>query len=290
MIEHLVLSGSATNVLIQTGLLHYLIEQNIFQLSNIKSIHSTSAGAMISILLLLGVSIEEIQHYLLHRPWNKFFEFRWNEKSIFPSSYLYEMVKPFMLSNDISESYTLLDLYNKTNIDLYVYTTQLNDMISVSLHHSTHPTITLQEVILMTASLPILFSPIKYKDDYYIDGGVLNNCPLQAISSFSKESILIIEIINCSNKYTDDSNMLDYFNILSLNIFNTICSSKYNAQFIDIYPYYYRIQAESIFNLTTWKKFIEDIEYRRQLYTIGYTYIENKTTIETELELKTEPV
>jgi predicted acylesterase/phospholipase RssA len=275
MIEHLVLSGSGTNGLIQIGLLNYLIEQELFDMKHIKSIHSTSAGAMISILLLLGVSISEIQNYLLHRPWNKFFEFHWNEKSIFPSYYLYEMIKPFMLSNDISETYTLMDLYHKTNIDLYVYTTKLNDMVSVTLHHTTHPSITLYDVILMTASIPIIFSPVKYENEYYIDGGILNNCPLQSIQHIPKENVLIIEIINSPIVYTEESNLFDYCNILFLNTFNTLCSANYNAQFINVYPYYYRIQADSIFDLQTWKKFIEDLQYRQQLYTIGYTYLQN---------------
>jgi predicted acylesterase/phospholipase RssA len=63
MIEHLILSGAATNGLIQIGLLTHLLENEIIHMKNIKSIYATSAGAIISILLLIGVSVTEIKEY-----------------------------------------------------------------------------------------------------------------------------------------------------------------------------------------------------------------------------------
>jgi len=281
MIKHLVLSGAGTNGLIQLGLLNHLLENDIFMLSKIKSIYATSAGAIISILLLIGVSITEIKEYIIHRPWEKFFNLDLQEKGIFQLSYLYDMIKPFMLANDIPDTYTLLDLYNKSGVDLHIFTTKINGMISVDLNHITFPTITLSNVIKMTACVPILFPPVHYENDYYIDGGILNNCPLQSIEehAYSQDTILIVDMTQKTLKYCEDSTMFDFMNILVSNILHVVSADQYNKSCKSKYDHYYCIVTESIINNEVWSQFINNIEYRQELYDYGYQYFKKKHTV-----------
>jgi predicted acylesterase/phospholipase RssA len=281
MIEHLVLSGAGTNALIQLGLLNHLIENDIFILSNIKSIYATSAGAIISILLLIGVSIIEIRDYLIQRPWEKFFNIDLQEKGIFQSSYLYDMIKPFMLAYDIPDTFTLLDLYNKSGVDLHIFTTKINGMISVDLNYVTFPTITLSDVIKMTSSVPILFPPFQYENEYYIDGGILNNCPLQCIEhhNYSQNTILIVDMTQKTLNYNENSSILDFMNILFSNIFHVISADQYNNTCKNKYTYYYCIITECIMNNEIWSQFINNIEYRQELYDYGYRYFKKIDTI-----------
>ena len=74
MIEHIVLSGSGPNGLIQLGMLQQLINSNVVCLENIKSIHATSAGSIIGVLLCLHIPIQDIIDYFVHRPWDKWFK------------------------------------------------------------------------------------------------------------------------------------------------------------------------------------------------------------------------
>ena len=264
MIEHLVLSGAGTNGLVQIGLLHYLIDYEKIVLSNIKSIYSTSAGSIISILLLIGIPIIEIKEYIINRPWEKFFDIQFHEKGIFPSSLLSEMIKPFMLAYDIPDNYTLLDLYQKSGVDLHIFTTKINGLECIDLNHTTFPTITLSETIQLTASLPIVFTPVKYNNEYYIDGGVINNCPLQSIQkqSYHPDTVLIIDIAQQIPMYTEDSSIFDYMHILLLNTLN-----KHE------YVHYYVLDVESMFKSEVLLQFIQNIEYRKQLYMDGYNYM-----------------
>lgn len=281
MIEHLVLSGAGTNGLMQLGLLNHLLENDIFSLSNLKSIYATSAGAIISILLLIGVSITEIKDYIIHRPWEKFFNLDLQEKGIFQSSYLYDMIKPFMLANDIPESYTLLDLYTKSGVDLHIFTTKINGMISVDLNHTTFPNITLSDVIKMTASIPILFPPVQYENEYYIDGGILNNCPLQSIEhhKYSQNTILIVDMTQKTLNYSEETTMFDFMNILFSNIIHVVSADQYNKSCRNKYDHYYGIVTESIINNEIWTQFINNIEYRQELYDYGYQYLKTVNTI-----------
>jgi predicted acylesterase/phospholipase RssA len=276
MIEHLVLSGAAINGLMQVGILDYLIETNVFKMSDIKSIYATSAGALISILLLIGVSISEIKEYIINRPWEKFFDIDLNfqEKGIYPSKCVYGIIKPFIQANDM-ESCTLLDLYNKTGVDFHIFTTKINGMETIDLNHITHPLVTIQQAVNMTASVPVLFPPVKYENEYYIDGAILNRCPLQSIQkhNYNIDSILIVDIIDDITLYTDDSTILNFISILFTNCTYILCADKYNDSCINKYKYYYRITADNIFNSNVWLDFLNNIECRQQVYEKGYNHL-----------------
>lgn len=285
MIKHLVLSGAAINGLIQIGVLEYLVQTNVFKLSDIKSIYATSAGAMISVLLLIGVSFLELKEYVINRPWEKFFDIDldFQEKGIYPSKCIYGIVKPFMQANDIPDTFTLLDLYNKTGVDLHIFTTKINGMVTTDLNHSTHPTITIQQAITMTASIPVVFPPAKYENEYYIDGAILNRCPLRSIQThnYDTDSILIVDIIDDIALYTDESSILNFISILFTNCMYIVCSDKYNDSCLDNYKYYYRITADNIFNSNVWLEFLNDNKFRKQVYEKGYNHLKK---IETKLE------
>ena len=275
MIEHLVMSGAGTNGLVQIGFLHYLLDHEYFVLSNVKSIYATSAGAIISILLLIGVSVSEIKDYVIQRPWEKFFDISFQEKGIFQSTLLSDMVKPFMLAYDIPDTYTLFDLYQKSGVDLHLFTTKINGLVCVDLNHTTYPELTLSEAIKMTASVPVVFTPIKYKNEYYVDGGLINNCPLQSIQKqqYNPDSILIIDIKQECPLYTEESSMFEYIHILFLNSLNIISSNNSNYLCMHEYKNYYLLDVESLFKTEVWIQFINNIEYRQQLYDYGYNYV-----------------
>ncbi len=279
MIEHLVLSGAGINILIQIGLLDYLIQHEIFQLQNIKSIHATSAGAIISVLLLLGIPVTDLRNYIIHRPWDKFFTLdilNLNDtKGIITSTHLYTMIKPFMLAYDIPDTFTLLDLYTKSQVDLHIFTTKLNDMVSVDLNHITTPDITIHQAIAMSAAVPIIFTPVCYKNEYYIDGGILNNCPISSINEHY-DTTLIIDILGNIKQYTQDTPLLDYIHIIISNALFILSSNKSNQSLVNKYKHYYQIKTDiCIFDIQEWDELFKDMERRKTLYQIGYTFLKN---------------
>ena len=275
MIDQLVLSGAGINILIQVGLLDYLIQHEIIQLQNIKHMYGTSAGAIISILLILGIPISDIRDYIIHRPWEKFFDMNFlnlnDTKGIITSDHLYTMIKPFMLAYDIPDTFTLLDLYNKSQVDLHIFTTNLNDMISVDLNHITFPNVTLYEAIAMSASVPIIFTPVLYNGEYYIDGGILNHCPLP--HDIQSDTSLIINITANIKNYTHDTPVLEYINIIMLKALHILCLNKLNKSVIGNYTNYYEIKTDiSMFDIQSWDNAFKNIEQRKKLYEIGYTF------------------
>ena len=103
-------------------------------------------------------------------------------------------------------------------------------MECIDLNHTTFPTLHLSDMIQMTSSIPIVFTPVKYNNEYYMDGGFMNNCPLQSIQKhcYHPDSILIIDIAQESPIYTEESSMLEYIHILVLNALDIISANTYN--------------------------------------------------------------
>jgi hypothetical protein len=51
------------------GALKYTNQQGLWNLQNIKTIYATSAGALTSIIIILGYDWEITDNYLINRPW-----------------------------------------------------------------------------------------------------------------------------------------------------------------------------------------------------------------------------
>jgi predicted acylesterase/phospholipase RssA len=269
MIEHIVLSGSGPNGLIQLGMLQQLINSNVVCIENIKSIHATSAGSIIGVLLCLHIPIQDIIDYFVHRPWDKWFKpnmFQFMESNGLVSSDCFqELLTPFFNTYEVSISSTLKELYDRTGIDFHIFTTSVINLTSVDLNHTDFPDVPIIQAISMSSSIPILFTPIKYKEDYYIDGGLLNYCPfLQA----EKDSVLVLKIdyvpsldLQCTSHFMQHL-ILKIFEILST-------KGIYEGKYV------YCFNAKSLFCPSLWEQSLSSKIVRQSMVDMGIEFIKN---------------
>lgn len=195
-INHLVLSGGAYLGFAELGALEILQ----LDTSQIETYDATSIGAIFSVLLALGCPIEDIKEYFVERPWEQVihemypsFSMRLVKDSIeqggfFDIEFIRIVMIPFLSIHfpEYTEDFnqlTLRQLYEYTKKDIYMYTVRLpKDTIDIellSISHHTHPDLPLFVALQMTTAVPVLFKPVKYNDDYYVDGGLLSNYPLE---------------------------------------------------------------------------------------------------------------
>ena len=66
------------------------------------------------------------------------------------------------------------------------------------------------KALRITASLPILYSPYKFENKLFIDGGIMNNFPINLFEKDSK-NILGIYISSKKNNYSEINNLEDIF-------------------------------------------------------------------------------
>ena len=188
-IKSLVLSGGGLRGIAYIGLVKYLEENDLFK--NIESFVGSSAGGIFCFLFNLGYSYAELLKVI---------------KIIFPSFHQYQtisidsiinllntygleegkkinqLLKRLMIIRGFSPYITFKELYNKTKKKLTITVTNLNERIPIYVNYQTFPDLKVIDAIEMTYRIPVLFVPILYKNNYYADGGITNNFPINQVN------------------------------------------------------------------------------------------------------------
>lgn len=237
-IKHLVIGGGGPFGLCALGALKYLHDKNFWNISNIQSIYATSIGAVVAIYLSLKYDYEYIEEYLVKRPWEKIFEeigieniFELynnkgliNARSIFLKKYsiLFE-------AKGLSPNITMKEFYDYSGIEFNFITCDANRFTRVIISHKTHPDIELITALCMTSAFPVIFTPVIIDDKCYIDGGIFSNYAVNIClqeTGCKNEEVLGIKKYQSSDinegLINDDSNIIDFLEKITLNIFNRI--------------------------------------------------------------------
>ena len=227
MIKHLVISGGSYNGIKTFGILYELAKNNFFNIKDIKSIYCTSIGSIIGSIISLDIDYDIIFKYIHKRPWYKITNIKnlsFKKKGLLDKSFIEEIVIPVLQSKNLSINITLSELFKYNNIDLHIFTTRLSDMTLVNMSHTSHPHIELIDALYMSSAMPYFLEPHYYENEFYIDGGVLCNFP---IDHCNEESNTILGIHtnsseNNSLKNNIDSTMIEYFIYLNYSLFRSL--------------------------------------------------------------------
>ena len=185
-IKHLVISGGGPNSIISLGILKQLSEELFWNINDIKTIYATSAGSLIAILLILKFDIDTISNYILNRPWQEVYTIDisqfvdiYKNKGLYGNNITEIFFKPFFDSKDILLTITLKELFEYSEIELHVFSLEINEFKIIDISHKTHPNLSVLTAIHMSIAIPVIITPICLEDKCYIDGGMINNYPLQ---------------------------------------------------------------------------------------------------------------
>lgn len=283
-IKHLVFSGGGPIGIVFYGALKELHKNKIWDLKNIETIYATSVGTFFALITILGYEWSWIDDFIIKRPWDKTFNLEntdyllsiINDKGIVSNEVIMDAIKPLLLGKDLKETITLKELYEYSNIELHIFSTNINqadDFEKIDLSYKTHPNTTFIQAMMMSVTIPILFKSMCIDSKCYIDGGILNNFPLN--DCLNQTSCHDDEILGfCANfKYksdiiTDETSTMQYIiylltNIISKMILDNIRSQKKikNVLYID-YP-------NDINEKSIWIKCLTDENIRIQLINHG---------------------
>jgi predicted acylesterase/phospholipase RssA len=185
MIKHLVIGGGGTLTLRTLGSLQYLMNNGSINIRNIQSIYGTSAGAIIGACISLKMDIDLITNYIVNRPLEDIYDITptdlynlYSNKGIFNKDSLIKLLEPLMEYNKISLDITLREFYEFTNIDIHMFSLELNDLEIIDISHSSFPELSLIDAIYMTSCLPFAFEPFLHDNTFYVDAGIIVNYPL----------------------------------------------------------------------------------------------------------------
>jgi len=288
-IRHLVISGGGPIMFQIISAIQELERKEYLNMKNIESIYGTSAGAIVAVMISLKFDWETINDYIIKRPWQDVFPIKvqnildtYTKKGIFDNKNIEKCFKPLFDTKDIPLNITMKDFFTLTNIDIHMYSFEINEYKVKDISHETFPDLPILTAIQMTCALPILVRPVFIDEKCFIDGGVGCNYPIYFCVNSGKINDEILGFKNNygnenSSKIVENSTLLDYLLNFLFKSFDFIRdNNNINIQVI--------MKNEIIFDTTHMslnelKNSLTKIEVRRELFEKGkqtaYNFLEN---------------
>jgi len=107
---------------------------------------------------------------------------------------------------------TLAELRAKTGKTLVIIGTNVSDMKEEQLSADTYPDLSCIEAVRISCNIPFLFEKIQYAGKYWVDGGLLNNYPIQQAFEICPGKILGITVSSIYGRDDlNNDNIATYF-------------------------------------------------------------------------------
>lgn len=229
-ITHIVFSGNALNSINLLGVLRYIYFNKLE--GNIKNVAGVSMGSLFCLAVALKIPFDELEiiiketisdfdnMHIKKSDIRKLFTKNGIDNSLNYTKKFRDYVKNKYDKDDM----TFIELSKKTGINLYVCSFNLNICETFIFNVNDTPNVSIFEAVASSMTIPFLAEPVLIDGYYYIDGGVLNNFPIEIFKDVPKENILgvtyLIEKYNKNNIPKNTTISFYTFIIQIINIFS----------------------------------------------------------------------
>jgi predicted patatin/cPLA2 family phospholipase len=160
-----------------------LIENKIFKLEDIDRFVGTSAGAIISFFLNIGIELSEIKDFI----------YKFNFSKLIGEINCITLLEDFGINNGEriklifikflqlkfnKTDITFEELYNITKKKLIIIGTNLSEYKEAVFSVDTTPNFSVITALRISLSIPVIFTPIVIDGITYVDGAIINNFPI----------------------------------------------------------------------------------------------------------------
>ncbi len=178
--ENIVISGGGIKGFAFLGALSFV--SSYVDISNINTLIGTSVGSMICYLLAIGYTPQEILTEIMSSGIiQKLKGFNIMACIQGEGAFSFVMIQDFLEKKTIQkigQLLTLQKLKELTGKTLRVVTYNMKTRSGEVLDAETSPDLPCLTAIRMSSNIPYIFAPYRYKDGIYLDGGLVNNFPL----------------------------------------------------------------------------------------------------------------
>ena len=158
----LVLSGGGVKGIAHIGLIKALNKYEI----DAQIVSGSSVGALVGALYANGSTIDQMLAFFRETPLLKYNFFTFVKPGLMDTERYHQLFKRHFAE----------DSFEALNKKLYVATTNLQDGDQVLFSDGE-----LVRVLLASAALPPVFSPVEINGQFYADGGIMNNFPVEPL-------------------------------------------------------------------------------------------------------------
>lgn len=182
------------------------------------------------------------------------------------------MLRPALQGKDFGVNVTFQEFYEKTGIELHFTVTELNKFQSIDFSHKTHPKQGLVEACYMSCCYPFGFTPIYRDGCCYIDGGIINDYPVNECIRDQKcdlREILGVKMLweRKPAYLTEKSSVVQFistfFNQIKGNLFENRPTKPVPNEVVCV---------SKVFASQDWMNWMKDENYRRELVLRGETF------------------
>jgi hypothetical protein len=158
----------------------YFIDNKYIDLDKITTYVGTSVGSIICFLFLIGYTPDELINFILTFDFSEI-EPDFDLNSIYEDfgcdngNKLINIIKRLALKKINLDKISMYDLYLLTKKKLIINTTNFTTGIETILSYKKTPNLCIFKAIRMSSSVPIIFTPVSYNNDYFIDGALTNH-------------------------------------------------------------------------------------------------------------------
>ena len=222
--DTLFLSGGGVNCISFLGAIKYLIENKIIDenFKNFKNIVCVSGSAFYILPLLLGCSLRALTKVCLDFDNDTLIDFTtfdlnnlFEHFGMYNNDFITRISSVILKHLDFPEKITLKELYEYTTVNFVLKTTNISKYCIEYINHISHPDLSVVDAIKMTTCVPLLFRPITYNGDLYVDGGLCGNYPIEYNRTLKSKNYLGIHIkVKDKEKHVND--IFSYINRLQM--------------------------------------------------------------------------
>lgn len=211
--------------------LNYLENQNYINIEKINKYTCVSVGSFIGILLVIGYKINELYDLLKILDYNRIkpelnLDLMIDKFGFDNGDNFIEYVKILIGKKIDNPNISFLELYKLTKKEIYIATTNFSKNTEKIFNYKDTPDISICLALRMSISIPLIYTPVIFENDYYVDGALTNN--VYILKNSNPENTLVIYV----NKYKP-TEILSIKDILLGSLF-IMCDQIKNK---DIYKY-----------------------------------------------------
>ncbi len=196
----LALSGGGARGVIHIGVLQAFDDAGIRPVC----ISGTSMGAIVGAFYAAGVRPGEMLALLKKRSWLRMFGIKASFAGFLEMTYLRSILEKHVP-----------DDFDKLEIPFFAGATNLSNQ-----SFEIFSTGSVWQAVVASASIPILFTPVKIGSSRYVDGGVINNVPSDALKG-KCDFILGVDVNNVQFR-----NQPDNIKAIAIEVFNIVVQNN----------------------------------------------------------------
>lgn len=262
----LIISGGGIKGLSALGALKYLEDHEIICFPEIFA--GTSVGAVICFFINIGYSPKDVYDILEQIDFTKLVKYIEPENLLIDPCFglsspepILQVIYSCMKIKNIKKNITFKELFEQSQSKLIITGTCLNDASIKYFSVDTYPNMPILKALRITISIPFIFRPYLFEEKLWVDGGCMNNFPIELFNE-KLDDVIGIYLDDEYEVLNDIGEVQDYF----FRVFKCVLRGL-NINKLEMYKKYFIHIITCGNHSTNWEILIQD---KKMLYDLGW--------------------